>query len=929
MHDDDLIDAYEPEGEGRRKSRLRGYDRVGFLQDTAADTVARTVEDVPEELGKVPELIRGDLLTDAFMRTRAATSEEPPAAAPASFDEDDELALPPRHASALRDFIATYEEDEEDEDDDAEDEPELVLPSSEPAQVIRTQPDPEPLSVIRDSDVPVKLKKLMSWRGLFASHTALSLISPNLTQDVDELNNAFSSFGNLEKGQHGFISVTFRRCHEFEAESNAQIALIKGDDTQMVRSRGERFRDAMHYFFARGFWEMAKSGSEPIAPWHRGRHVQQASPKDDKGRQTLRDAENKARAKAHFETRLHVGIMGNDDDAEQMDAILADVRSAFENYSTSHQALDWVPADPWEAVTGYMPVATERLFILSNEELGEIARVPDRLTKPNRITVSRSRLKPVLPEIIMECKDPLNPPKGMIPFGVLGPGTENERNVGMRINEMDKHMFIAGATGTGKSVLMERLVFGCVKSGYPVVVMDPHGTFVDHVRDSIMMYAPERLNDIVFIDCAEEEHPVAFNPLDVRDEMGLRLAIGSVLEMLAQELGLTSANLPRAINYATHAVTALAEANLLLSNPNVKCTLLNVPDFFQDAEFRQLVLGLCSNPTIRDVYDPQKGSFEMLNDKTKNDHVMPVLSRFYPLGNSPAFSNVFAAPENKLDFSRLITGKKIILMKLGRFDTAKELSSFMGNLVIPYMLKSMHQWGRKEDEDTGDIIGEGVRLFVDEAHAIIGNEGSSAVTVLAEARKYDLGLVAATQFPEQLDRGVMKAFFGNTKSKICLALDETVVGDLYKGVDGGRGKVTKSDIIALPNYHGYCNVLIADGEFVEQSGPFAVRFLGPLKVDRRSPEYREKLAQVKRQSRLAVCNTQEYMRKKRSEGLNELKTALLIAAQNESEAMGGGGTGAGSSTSLIDIQSVIDENMEQMLSVANAPDNDDEEFPWS
>lgn len=856
-HDPDLSEA--PAGR-RVRERRRGYEHE------ASDTDAVRVSNVPEELGKVPELIREDLLDDEIST---------------------KVILPTKQAGSLREWLRTIDEDEDDDDDlnmtmvnlPSTQEPPVQVEAPKVVKLV------EPSLDNPDPDIPGQAKKtkplrrMFTSRALFAGNTSLSMIT-NTSQEVDELNNAFSAFAQLGPGQRGFVSVTFRRCQEFKEESEAYIALLNGDATLMPRSRGERIRDAISYFVSRLWYEANRTGSAPIAPWHRGRHVERASPKDDAGKQTLFDATKKARAKAHYEARLNVGISGLEDDADILDNMLRDVRDGFENYSTSYQALDWVPADPWEAVTGYMPVETDRSFIISNEELGEIARVPDGLTKPHGIAVARARVKPLLPALIMECEDMYNPPKGMIPIGILGEGTDNERIVGMGVEELNKHMFIAGATGTGKSVLMERIVFGCVKSGYPVIVLDPHGTFVDAVRDAIMVYAPERLDDVVVIDCADEQYPVAFNPIDATDNDSLRHSISSVMEMMAQQMGLERGNLPSAINYATHAVTALAEANLYLQNPDIKTTLLNVPDFFQDAEFRQQVLALCNNPTIRDAYDPVRGKFETMSERQQTDKVMPVLSRFYPLGNSPSFANVFSAPHNKLDFEKMISDKKIILMKLGRFDTEPVLAKFMGNITIPYMLRSMHKWGRQQDKFTRKWSGEGVRMFVDEAHAMIGGEGSSAVTVLAEARKYDFGLIAATQFPEQLHPSVMKGFYGNTKSKICLALDKSVVGNLWEGIDGGRGLLQRGDIVSLPQYYGYCNLLIAESkEHVEQSGPFSVKFLGPFEIDYNDPEYLERLAQVERQSRALVCNSIEYMQRKRDKGLDDLKAALIVAGQ--------------------------------------------------
>src|SRR5262249_5107205 len=121
---------------------------------------------------------------------------------------------------------------------------------------------------------------------------------------------------------------------------------------------------------------------------------------------------------------------------------------------------------------------------------------------------------------------------------------------------------------------------------------------------------------------------------------------------------------------------------------------------------------------------------------------MPIIRAFGPIGNSRAFGNVFAAGENRLDFTKLITQNKIVLLKLSSFAHEKALGAFVGQLVVPYLLASMDDWGRKKHQGTGKIEGRGCRLFVDEAPIIYGPD-SAVVEALASARKWDLGIISA------------------------------------------------------------------------------------------------------------------------------------------------------------------------------------------
>jgi len=436
-------------------------------------------------------------------------------------------------------------------------------------------------------------------------------------------------------------------------------------------------------------------------------------------------------------------------------------------------------------------------------------------------------------------------------------------------------MFLAGRTcvPTHNSVFLTWMGFGVAKADYPIVVVDPHGQLSDDILNILLVNCPERVEDIVYCDLSDDQYPVAFNPLDVANRTQITPTVNSVSEMLAGLMNLDASSAPRATLFAKQALTALCFANLALEDPNTKCTLLDVQTFFSNPEFRRLVVEFCDNESVRQNFDPDHGVFEVQGDKEKAGISMPIIRAFSQLGSDDSFSAVFQSPRNKLDLGRLIGQGKIVIIKLARYSHQAQLGEFVGALVLPWMLSSMDDWGRHKDPITGEQKGRGVRVFVDEAPALYGPE-SSVPKVLAEARKWDLGLISIGQNLGQFPKNVAEALLANTASKFALASDPNVSAQIAKAVAGASNLITPADVAQLPNYHMYCNILLpAPGGGLSASGPFSVRCLPPME-DKLTNEHLRLRDQVIARSREIVTNDIREIRARARTRTNDIMVAL-------------------------------------------------------
>jgi hypothetical protein len=741
-------------------------------------------------------------------------------------------------------------------------------------------------------------------RGIFSRNSALSVMSsPNLEDDFDELSHVLSAFVGLPAGFRGFVRASLRDAPTFKQESSNWSQSIKMgiDPNAKAESGWKKALDWLHFgtkylWFQAGKDSKAFGGSAP--PLRPGQAAGQAKPipasqMDEESKQALNDAKKKLQDSVHYDVSLRVGVVGPAAEQTELERIAEEAANGFSAFNTPYQDIVFVPDSDIEAIRGYMAPDQAGQLVLSAAETGVMFKVPDATMRVDGIQVKYSDFKQISPSNpvilhgmsktylaagddtdVMQLGALLGqtePEPGLVPLGIINKGSEDARIIGMRVNEMDQHLFYCGRTGSGKSELMKWLIWGSAKAGYPIVLIDPHGALSDDVVNGIIMNCPERVKDIVMCDLSSPDFPVGFNPLDIRNHEQIEGTVGAVLSMLERQMNFAKSSAPRATNYAYLALTALCEANLHLDDPEAKCTLLHVTQFFLDQQFRQLIVSFCENVAVQEMFNPDNGPYERKQPKQQQEEIGPILRAFQELSRSGAFAAVFASPTNKLDFGKLIMQNKIILIKLARFHTQQKLGEFIGSLVLPYLLNSMGEWGRTRDPETGQLVGRGCRCFVDEAPRLLGPD-SPVEQILAEARKWDMSLTFASQYLTQFDQAVVQAALANTATKMALVLDPASARLIAEAINSPL--VTKNDIAALPRFHYYGNILLPGGN---NSGAFSAACMPPLACDlRQNPEAKNERENVIKRSRLIIANNIEEIDRIRKKSIESIRTALTV-----------------------------------------------------
>jgi transcription antitermination factor NusA-like protein len=407
-------------------------------------------------------------------------------------------------------------------------------------------------------------------------------------------------------------------------------------------------------------------------------------------------------------------------------------------------------------------------------------------------------------------------------------------------------------------------------------MVDPHGNLIDAALANIILYAPERVKDVLLLDFGDPEHFIAFNPLDIQSRDQIEPAVDAVMEIFLAKNVLNLLEAPRARPLLQQALWALCEANVEISNlsaSGLKNTLLEIPVFFHDNEFRQLIMECCKNPTVQQRF-AEGGTFDQQSPKARVESTSPITTRFDQLSTGPAFANVFGQSRNKLDYLDFILKNKIILLKFPKYGGRSKAVSLISGLTMPLLLGMMNKFA---DAD------KAVYLLVDEFQ---NYASESYKVILEEARKFGLHTIATSQNPTRLDSDIQSAVYANARTKLTFQLDKLNVGRMAASIGGDSDALKPENVTALPSYYGYANLMQQGGP----SGPFTFKALPPLS-ENLPPEIQKKVddevRNIEVNSRNMLATPMSEVEGQRSTRVEEIKALLAERLRSQVRAEGG------------------------------------------
>src|SRR3989344_5079724 len=88
------------------------------------------------------------------------------------------------------------------------------------------------------------------------------------------------------------------------------------------------------------------------------------------------------------------------------------------------------------------------------------------------------------------------------------------RKFGIKLDDRRRHFYVIGKTGMGKTVMIKNMAIQDIQQGHGIGFVDPHGEAVEELLDFI---PANRVNDVVYINPADIDYPIAFNIMEKVD----------------------------------------------------------------------------------------------------------------------------------------------------------------------------------------------------------------------------------------------------------------------------------------------------------------------------------------------------------------------------------------------------------------------------
>lgn len=364
----------------------------------------------------------------------------------------------------------------------------------------------------------------------------------------------------------------------------------------------------------------------------------------------------------------------------------------------------------------------------------------------------------------------------------------------------DRHSYIVGATGTGKSTLLLNLIRQDLKNGEGVILLDPHGDLFDQVLEAV---PARRRKQLTVINPLLDEQPPGINFLDVeassRPAWRIRFMIGELLRFFDGVWDMRHVGGPMFEMYFRNALLLLGDQGVREKSCH---TLLDFASVLSDKDFRNHQLEACRNEDVKRFW---KTIAEKAGGDSNLANIAPyIVSKMELLTQSSFIRDMIGRPKDTLRIREKMNRGSIILCNLSKGALGATESRLLGTMLLAQIFAAGLERGLQKKEQR-----KPVNIYVDEFQNFVSDNMAS---MLSEARKFGLRLILANQTLGQLaasqgKEDLTNTVLGNVGHLIFFRLG---VPDAEQ-LQGFTKPFTPDDMQKLPNFHAFARILTAEG----------------------------------------------------------------------------------------------------------------------
>ena len=303
--------------------------------------------------------------------------------------------------------------------------------------------------------------------------------------------------------------------------------------------------------------------------------------------------------------------------------------------------------------------------------------------------------------------------------------------------ERERHLYIVGKSGSGKSTVLFNLAMHDIIAGEGIAVIDPHGDLAEAIIDAIPR---ERTHEVCYFNVTDTEYPVGFNPLARMPRKRHALAAAGIVAAFKHLWGESWG--PRLEHFLFHGVAALLESP--------RPTLIDLARIYTDEDFRSRIVSRITDPVIARFWT---GEYAGYDKRFQAEAASPILNKVGQLTASPALRNILGQVAPKFDLAHAMDHRGIFIANLAKGQIGEQASNLLGSLLLSHLQLVAMARSELAPENRAPFF-----VHVDEFQSFSTDAFAS---LLSEARKFATHFSLANQYTEQLSDTVRGAVLGN------------------------------------------------------------------------------------------------------------------------------------------------------------------------
>jgi hypothetical protein len=320
--------------------------------------------------------------------------------------------------------------------------------------------------------------------------------------------------------------------------------------------------------------------------------------------------------------------------------------------------------------------------------------------------------------------------------------------------EWRTHLYVVGASGTGKSKYLQHLLFHLITAGYGCGVIDPHSDLANDLIAHLASYPkhrpwlsqPANRERVIYLDPARSDLVVPVNLLRQAYATPYQIAeqiVEAFKRVWPETVG--EGRAPRFAEILRNALLVLAVRGL---------TLLELAPFLTQAAYRAQLLVNFPDAQVSAFFAHQY-------DRWGREQVLmaaPVLNKVSAFLFQPSVRLSLGAIDNRLDWRRIMDGGQILVVDLG--GLTGETQQLYGSLLVEQAALSRRE---QAAEQRRPFV-----CMIDEFPNFMTRDAGTLARILSEVRKFNVFLGLAHQTIAQTD-GRMQGALENALLKVVFA----------------------------------------------------------------------------------------------------------------------------------------------------------------